>query len=147
MYNRIIFVSTANTSRSPMAMTIYKSIDVNSNIEVISRGIVVLFEEPANPKAEMVLNNHDMSMEGHVSKQLTSDDVDDTTLILAMSDKQKKEIIEDLGISNNVYTIAEFAEEMTQLHDPYGGDFADYEKCYQELVRIIKKIVYKLQEE
>lgn len=145
MYKKLIFVSTANTCRSPMAMTIYKNIDVNSDIEAVSRGLVVLFEEPANQKAETVLNNHNMSMGDHISKQLTIDESGEDTLILTMNEKQKNSVMEDIGITANVYTIQEFAEDMTSLHDPYGGDFADYEKCYQELVRMIKKVIYKLQ--
>jgi len=53
-YEKIIFVCTGNTCRSPMAATIYRSLETNSDIKVISRGLVVLFSEPSNPKAEIV---------------------------------------------------------------------------------------------
>lgn len=146
IYNKLIFVSTANTSRSPMAETIYRNLDQNSDIEVVSRGLVVLFEEPVNPKAKTVLNNHELSMGEHVSKQLSVEEVDEHTLILTMNEKQKNSIINDFGITENIYTINEFAGEMLQIHDPYGGDLVEYEKCYQEIVRVVKKVIYKLQD-
>ncbi len=144
MFKKLIFVSTANTCRSAMAAAIYKSVDVSSDMEVTSRGIVVLFEEPVNAKAETVLNNHELSISEHKSSQLVPQDADNDTLILTMNEKQKNCVINDIGIHENVYTITEFADDYSSLSDPYGGDLAEYEKCYQELVRVIKKVVYKL---
>jgi protein-tyrosine phosphatase len=31
--------------------------------------------------------------------------------------------------------------------DPYGGTLVDYEECYIELARLVKKTIYKLNEE
>lgn len=146
-YSKLIFISSANTSRSPMAEVIYKSLDENSRIEVMSRGLVVLFEEPGNMKAEAVLNNHDLSMGEHVSRQITAEDIDDQTLLLTMNDKQKSSVLQDFPQAKNVYTISEYAEEIMEMHDPYGGDLAEYEKCYQELVRVVKKVIFKLHDE
>ena len=53
-YNKLIFVCTGNTCRSPMAEAIYKNLDKETDIKVFSRGLVVLFGEPINPKAEIV---------------------------------------------------------------------------------------------
>ena len=54
-YDKLVFVCTGNTCRSPMAEVIYKNLDKESDVKVISRGLVVLFNEPINPKAEVVL--------------------------------------------------------------------------------------------
>ena len=88
-YNKLIFVSTSNVSRSPMAEAIYKGLDDGTQMEVISRGLVVLFEEPGSMKAEAVLNNHKLSMGEHVSRQLMESDIDVNTLVITMSERQK----------------------------------------------------------
>ncbi len=146
-YEKIIFVCTGNTCRSPMAVTIYKSLETNSDITVISRGLVVLFSEPSNPKADTVLQSHNLQLEGHISKGLKNSDIDENTLILTMTEKQKLSVIESFNYKDNVYTIKEFVGENGDVLDPYGGTLIDYEECYVELARLVKKTVYKLNEE
>lgn len=143
-FSKLIFVSTSNVSRSPMAEAIYKSLDDSAQMEVISRGLVVLFEEPGSMKAETVLNNHELSMGEHFSKQLIEEDADDNTLVITMSERQKNSVIKDFPSMRNVYTLTEYTGEMMDMVDPYGGGLAEYEKCYQELVRMIKKLIYKI---
>ncbi len=146
-YEKIIFVCTGNTCRSPMAATIYCSLETNSDIKVISRGLVVLFSEPSNPKAETVLKSHNLELGGHISKPLKQSDIDENTLILTMTEKQKLSIMELFEYTDNVYTIKEFVGETGDVTDPYGGTLLDYEECYVELARLVKKTVYKLNEE
>ena len=52
--NKIIFVCMGNTCRSPMAATIMQNRLSKYDVIVESRGMVVLFEEPYNPKAVAV---------------------------------------------------------------------------------------------
>ena len=146
MYDRIIFVCEGNHSKGPMAETIYKSLTENESIPAISRGLVVLFSEPVNEKAVSVLENHGLTCAVEFSKELTKEDITENTLILTMTDKQKKQAIDKYDIENDIFSIKEFNGEEGEVKDPYGGTLVDYEECYNELLRLIKKTIYKLDE-
>ena len=146
MYDRIIFVCEGNHSKGPMAETIYKSLTENESIPAISRGLVVLFSEPVNEKAVSVLENHGLTCAVEFSKELTKEDITENALILTMTDKQKKQAIDKYEIENNIFSIKEFNGEEEEVKDPYGGTLVDYEECYNELLRLIKKTIYKLDE-
>ena len=146
MFDKIIFVCTGNNSRSPMAETIYKSLAEDEGLPSISRGLVVLFSEPVNEKAEAVLENHGLTCVVEASKELSKEDITDKSLILTMTDKQKKQAQERLELTENVFTIKEFNGEEGEVKDPYGGTLVDYEECFTELLRLIKKTIYKLDE-
>lgn len=146
-YDKLVFVCTGNTCRSPMAEVIYKNLDKESDVKVISRGLVVLFNEPINPKAEVVLKKHDLEISNHISKGLEAQDIDEKTLILTMTEAHKTRIIDEYPNAFNVYTIKEYAGENGDVVDPYGGTLVEYEECYVELARLVKKTVYKINED
>lgn len=145
-YSKIIFVCTGNTCRSPMAATIFKSMETSSDIEVLSRGLVVLFSEPSNPKADTVLKSHNLDLKDHKSRGLKNSEITTDTLILTMTERQKISVLENYDNARDVFVITEFVGETGEVVDPYGGSLIEYEEVYSQLSLLIKKLVYKLNE-
>lgn len=144
MFQRVIFVCRENTSRSIMAEAIYKSIAEDGGLEVLSRGMVVLFPEPVNEKVVTVLENHNLSPIRGSSLPLEKEDMKEKTLVLTMTEKLKKQVLNAYPRENSIFTLKEFCGDMGDVRDPYGGTLLDYEDCFNELVVLIKKMIYKL---
>ncbi|MGN0374145.1 MAG: phosphotyrosine protein phosphatase [Butyrivibrio sp.] len=122
MYHKLIFVCMDNSCRSPVAEAIMKQINRVPDLEIMSKGIIVLFPEPYNPKARAVLLSNNIIMENGTSLPLEEKDFSEDTLILTMDRNEKQKILEEFENPVNVYTLMEFAGGSGDIFDPYGGD-------------------------
>ena len=146
-YDRLIFVSNSETCRGPMAEAILKSKFLLSELEVESRGLVVLFPEPVNQKAEAILASHGLTMKDHTAKMLEQEDFDERTLILVMEDALKQRIFQEHENVQNTWQLSEYIKEETDVTEPVGGSLADYGACYELLDCMISSLVVVLNEE
>lgn len=146
-YDRLIFVSNSDTCRGPMAEAILKSKFLLSELEVESRGLVVLFPEPVNQKAEAILASHGLTMKDHTAKMLEQEDFDKRTLILVMEDALKQRIFQEHENVQNTWQLSEYIKEETDVTEPVGGSLADYGACYELLDCMISSLVVVLNEE
>ena len=146
-YDRLIFVSNSDTCRGPMAEAILKSKFLLSELEVESRGLVVLFPEPVNQKAEAILASHGLTMKDHTAKMLEQEDFDERTLILVMEDALKQRIFQEHENVQNTWQLSEYIKEETDVTEQVGGSLADYGACYELLDCMISSLVVVLNEE
>lgn len=127
-----------NTSRGPMAEAYMKYITTHKDIEIISRGLIVLFPEPYNPKAVAALRTKGIILENKTSMPINAEDMDEDTLVLAMGIPEKEKLIAEYDPAN-VYTVTEFAQGAGELIDPYGKDMDSY-------IEFVDSMVYWLTE-
>ncbi len=148
-YNRIIFVARTGTCRSPMAAGILSEMALKHPVEVVSRGLVVLFPEPLNQKAEAVMISNGINMEGYTSTQLAEEDFTPDTLVFVMERSQLEKIIEKYEnvIPENIFVLNEFVGDELEIVDPYGGTLQAYGLCYEVIRKSIQKLVELLEEE
>lgn len=142
-YNRIVFVSMNNTCRGPMAELLMKTVTAHKDMEIVSRGLIVLFPEPFNPKAVAVLRQRGIILDNRNSVELTEEDITAETLLLALGVKEKEMIIETYD-PDNLYTIPEFLGEAGEILDPYGKEIESYKECCQALEEWLRKVDAKL---
>lgn len=143
-YRRILFVSSTDSARSPMAAELLRHCDLFQEYVIDSRGMVVLFPEPVNQKAEAIMKSAQMTLGDYNTQQFSEDDIQDDTLILTIDGSQKEKILADYGERENVFTLNEFIGDDTEIPNPYGQPLTAYGECYEVLDRLIKKLANKL---
>ena len=141
-YNKIIFVGESGTCRAPMAAGILKDIARRKNIEILSRGLVVLFPEPLNQKAEAVMISNGLSTEGYVSCALSAEDLQGEPLVLVMENRQRQKVLELLPEEDpeDEQVLTEFVGDELEIVDPYGGALQLYGLCYETLLSSVGKL-------
>ncbi|MDY3917450.1 MAG: phosphotyrosine protein phosphatase [Candidatus Limivivens sp.] len=146
-YDKLIFVSNGDTCRAPMAEAILKSKYLLEELEIESKGLVVLFPEPVNPKTEAVLKANELEMEGHASAELQQSDFQSRNLILTMTRAQEQKIYKEFENPVNVHLLTEYVGESGDIQNPIGGSLEDYAESFRNMEEIITKLVIELNEE
>ena len=143
-YRRVIFVSNSDNCRGPMAAEMLRNQKLMKEYEIGSRGMVVLFPEPANPKAEVIMRSQNMTLEAHVATQLTEEDLDDETLVLTFEEAQKWKIVSDYQNVKHVYTLSEYIEDERIIPSAHGKPLNVYGENFSLMQTLIKKLTDKL---
>lgn len=142
MYDNIVFIGENGSCREAMAVAILEEIGLKRKVNIKARGLVVLFPEPMNQKAEAVMISNGLPTEGYMSSPLTREDLEGNTLALAMEKRQREKALEMFeGIDpENVQVLSEFVGDEIEVVNPYGGTLQMYGLCYETLFSSIKKL-------
>lgn len=145
-YSKIIFVSQDDTYRAPIAATILKRKLASKDTVIESRGLVVLFPEPANPKGVEVAKNHKLNLSRHTSTELTDADFGVDVLVLVMTEKGKQKIYDRFVKAVNVYSVKEFIGSTGDIDIPYGKAINEYEDSFVFIEGLIEQVIKKIDE-
>lgn len=130
----IILVGENNLTRSILAEAILKKIFQQKNIEnvnVISRGSIVLFSEPISPKASAVLYEHGCEDMSKRSTELTQEDIDKADLILTMSRSDTEHIRDHFEVNTTCMFLGTFIDMEEEIPDVAEDTKEGYEVCYE----------------
>ena len=143
---KIIFADSAGNSRAPMAAELLKECTIKQSIDIQARGLVVLFPEPLNQKAEAVLISNGITLENYMSSQLEEEDFAQDTLVIVMGKSDKQKILDMFAnaVPENVQVLTELVGDELEIMDPYGGTLQSYGICYETLSKSIKKLAAML---
>ncbi|MFQ6033122.1 MAG: low molecular weight protein arginine phosphatase [Candidatus Zixiibacteriota bacterium] len=171
---KVLFVCTGNSCRSPMAEGILKKMFKEKeldNFEVGSAGISTLNGAPPSFFAMEAAKTRNVDLSQHRSRQLNKQILKRADLILAMSDEHLEYIKGmDKNALNRTYLLKTFppcrhrirenhsaqAGErllapnkdkkpgVLYIKDPIGGSRDDYERCFSQLEKEIRRIFPEL---
>ncbi len=128
----IIFVCTGNTCRSPMAEYYLKSKKIN-NLNVCSRGFSS--GDVANSNSVIVMNEIGIDISDHVSKLVTTDNINQADVIICMTESHKQ-LLSTLGAnSEKIYVLG------GGIDDPFGCDVITYRNCRDSIIKHIDNLI------
>lgn len=142
---RILFVCTGNTCRSPMAEALCR--EYLPGVEALSAGLGTCAGLPASLGALEAMERRGLNLDHHRSRPLTSYLLADADLILCMSPGHKQTILAGLPeYADKVFTLGEYVGEPadTAISDPFGGTPEVYEDCACQIEGLIKRLAAKL---
>jgi len=164
---KVLFVCTGNSCRSPMAEGILKKMLKEGkvdNFEVSSAGISTLNGVPPSLFAMEVAKARNVDLAQHHSRQLNRQILKKADLIFAMSDEHIEHIRKiDTKAFEKTYLLKTFPqshsaqtgerllasnedkrEGVLYIKDPIGGTMDDYEQCFLEIEKEIRRVFAEL---
>ena len=137
---KIVFVCTGNTCRSPMAQAILTHTCKGDEVSADSCGIYATDGDKLSAGAKDVLCRNGIDFD-HVSKRASLDTLSDADYIVGITSTHAQELcIAYPALASKIYSFP------IDVQDPFGGDAAVYDKCYEEIakgIESIKKVILK----
>ncbi len=148
---RIMFVCTGNTCRSSMAEGIMKNLIKNSRLEnevyISSSGTGVNISLPASGNAVSALEELGIDISGHWSKPITKELIEDSDLILGMTEAHKNHVLKITPkAKEKTFTLIEYTMggKKGDIADPYFMDLETYRNIRDEIMKYLELLLAKI---
>lgn len=140
----ILFVCTANIIRSPMAAGLLKQKLQRSlsfgKWKVESAGIKGLVGQPAEPKAQVVMETYGGDISLHVARSINRALISIYDLVLTV-ERQQRDLLKLSfpEIAEKIFFLGDLAGEEQDISDPVSGPVEDYFSTWRALDEILDK--------
>jgi len=168
---RLTMVCTGNAARSVMAALLLRDrLDPSAPFEVASAGTLVIPDQPMSVRTRASLARHDLFDPDHRSRQLSTVDVDASTVLLVMEPSHihwmRRRLPEALPIAGSLRKVvrdlpgtpggtlaARIAamrlaeheiESWEEVVDPGAGEQGVFDSCIDELAELIEELAETL---
>jgi protein-tyrosine-phosphatase len=114
------------------------------SLKVVSAGVASRTGEPASPNSVTALKKVGIDLKGHVSRPLTQELLDDSFVVLCMTESHRDMIeLTAEPVPPRIHLFREFtgAKGDMEIPDPYGLALPAYEASRDEMVSAIPSII------
>jgi protein-tyrosine-phosphatase len=141
----VLFICTANISRSPMAVGLFHLILLENGVNprfwrIESAGTWAPKGRPASAEAIATLAARGLHIEAHRSRVVSEKVLSGFPLVLTMEPGQKEALlVEFRWLKGKVFTLAEIAGEGGTIEDPTGGPIEAFAQTAAEIERLLRQ--------
>ncbi|MFA6714179.1 MAG: low molecular weight protein arginine phosphatase [Victivallaceae bacterium] len=140
---KILFVCTGNTCRSPMAAAYFANLCREAeldNVRVLSAGTFAGDGMPASENAVRVMNDYKVNLAKHRSRMLTRDLLADIDYVFTMTEGHRLQVISIAPeLEKKTRLLLEFSSG-GNVADPFGGSYAIYKECFEQMKKALDKL-------
>ena len=140
--DKIVFICTGNTCRSPMAEGIFKAMDgeEKTGLEAVSAGIFTNNGMSVSENAVIAAKELGADISNHKSQILNENIVNDAKYLVCMTGAHYDQILLKFSnASDKLFTLLP-----TDVDDPFGGNIDDYRKCATQIKSAVESIIERL---
>ncbi|EPF7462094.1 protein tyrosine phosphatase [Serratia marcescens] len=142
MFDSILIVCVGNICRSPIGERLLKGMLPDKDVS--SAGISALVGKPADEKATLIANRHNLCLDGHIARQLTADMCRKSSLILVMERKHIDAVCQVLPEARGKTMLFGHWNDKKEVVDPYRKSDEVFEIVYHLLAESAQKWVKAL---
>lgn len=119
MFKKILIVCIGNICRSPTAEILLREALAHSAIEVSSAGLAALADNPIEPTAKIVLEEHGHVTKAHKASQLTPQSISGSDLILVMEQGHIRGVLHIAPEARGKVFLLGKWQDNREIRDPY----------------------------
>jgi len=143
---KILFVCTGNTCRSPLAHVLAQKHFDDNGLDLIadSGGVFAADGASASAHSVSVAKKLGLDLAGHKAKKISREIIHEAAVVVCLTMGHKAHLVENYPEhTGKIFTFGELSEDCGDVSDPFGGDFAIYEKCAAQIKLYIEKILWR----